>query len=148
MINVISIRQPYTELLVKGLRLHEFRAWSIEPGWYAVHASGKPFVLESGEVYDTGCICGAVYIDGIVNTNSLPYDVLCDDAFIDSPAEIPGLVSQYPLAWHVDESLSINAVDRPRYKGRQRVWQVDETTEPILALLHDEMTRDGAEEAC
>lgn len=149
MLNVISVRQPFAEMLVSGLKLHEFRSWSVAPGWYCVHASGsKPFRLSSDEVYETGCICGAIYIDSTVETKSLPLSIMQDDALVDTAREAKQVSQDHPIAWHISDSLSIDAPDRYKCKGKQRIWQVDENSDPVLKLLKIEMSRDRAEEAC
>ena len=103
---------------------------------------------DDGEVYESGCICGAVCIDSVVITQSLPLAIMQDDALIDTKSESKQVSLDYPLAWHISDSLSIDVPDRYKCKGKQRVWQIDENLDPILKLLKIEMSRDRAEEAC
>lgn len=80
----LSVRQPFAQLIVEGIKPLENREWkrlpSWEPQWLAIHASQKPeycckqFLEESYSISDCplGSILGAAFCSAIVARKDLP----------------------------------------------------------------------------
>lgn len=138
--NVVSIRQPYADLLVSGERRHDFRSRKISPGWYYIHASGRPFAFD-GYKYNTQQICGAVLIDAVYDTIDLPWPDLYNDAYLDDQSEISDFAASNPYAWHTAEAIIIEQHLRPNIKGHQGIWHINPSSHRILMQVEAEIAK-------